>query len=200
MSRGLTGNFVTEATATSNRPAIFFEGAFISSTLRLWSGLGDISWSGQTWLGNGWLGLPSGADETEEVQANGWEITLSGVPLAVISLALQEIKQGATGKLYLGFLNSSGAVISDPYLVAQGLADTATINESAETASVSLTYESKLIDLERAREFRYTHDSQRSLYPTDDGFQYVSSLQDWSGFWGAQQRKPNKKTKRRRAR
>jgi hypothetical protein len=198
VARGLTANFITEATAVLNRPALFFEAVFISATLRLWSGIGDISWNGQTWLGNGWLGFPSGAEETEEIQASGLQIFLSGVPQAILSLVLQEIKQGASGKLYLGFLNNSGAVISDPYLLFDGLADTGVINESVESANISINYESKLIDFERSREFRYTHESQRFWFPTDRGFEYVSSLQDWTGFWGQQPRKPEKKRKRRR--
>lgn len=198
MTRNLTAGFITEATANSNRPAIFFEATFISATIRLWTGIGDITWNSLTWLGNGWLGLPSGGDETEELQATGMQILLTGVPQAIISLVLQEIKQGAAGTLYLGFLDSSGAVIADPYPIFIGKADTATINEGIDSASISITYESKMIDFERSKEFRYTLESQRYFFPADTGFRYVSFLQDWTGFWGQQKNKPEKKKKRRR--
>lgn len=193
MTRGLTAGFIAEAIASTNRPVLFYEGVFITQTLRIWSGVGDIVWNSVTWLGNGYLGLFAGGNEIQETQATGIEITLSGVPQAILSLILQEINQGASGKLYFGFLNSAGAVIVDPYPLFSGKADSANISEGPTSATVTLAYETPLIDLERPKEFRYTKESQRVFFPTDQGFDYVSVLQDWSGFWGQQKNKPRKK-------
>jgi hypothetical protein len=49
---------------------------------------------------------------------------------------------------------------------------------------VSISYESRLIDLERSRESRYTNEDQQRAFPGDRGFEFVPSLQDLSLTWG----------------
>jgi hypothetical protein len=58
------------------------------------------------------------------------------------------------------------------------------MDEQAETATVSISYEGRLIDLERPRARRYTHDDQQIDFPGDRGFEYVPTLQEWNGVWG----------------
>ena len=41
-----------------------------------------------------------------------------------------------------------------------------------------------LIDLNRSRVRRYTNEDQQIDYPTDVGFEYVQSLQDFEIKWG----------------
>ena len=47
-----------------------------------------------------------------------------------------------------------------------------------------MTVESRLIDLERARDWRYTSENQKSLYPNDKGLDFVVDLQDMPIAWG----------------
>jgi len=90
-------------------------------------------------------------------------------------------------------LDTSGAVIADPYPVFNGLFDMAEISEDSETPQVTLKYESRLIELEKTKDFRYTTESQRLFNNTDKGFEYVDGLQDWQGFWGRAKKKLKKK-------
>ena len=55
MSRNATPEFLDALTEELVRPCIFFEGVFASGTERLWPGLGEIAWNGQTWQGAGVL-------------------------------------------------------------------------------------------------------------------------------------------------
>ena len=73
MSRDLTIAFATALADQSLRPVIFFEGQFATGWVRIWSGLGEVSWNGESWAGAGsLLGLgPLG--ETGEVVAGGIE-------------------------------------------------------------------------------------------------------------------------------
>ena len=88
MSRTITPAFATALADQSLRPVIFFEGQFATGWVRLWSGLGEVSWNGQTWAGAGsLLGLGS-IDETGEVVAGGTAISLSGVPLDLVQMAI----------------------------------------------------------------------------------------------------------------
>lgn len=184
MARDLTASVITEITATSLRPFLLFEGEFASGYVRVWSGYGDLSWNTYTWTGVGDFGSVSAIEETTETRAAGVTVSLSGIPAAMISTALGSARQGKAGKIYIGVLDANGAVIADPYLAFQGRLDVPAIDEGGDTATISIAYESRLVDLERPRERRYTPEDLQIDYSDDRGFEYVASLQDVSINWG----------------
>lgn len=195
MPRNLTSNVIAQLTASSVIPALFFDGIFGGSHIYLWSGVGDISWNSQTWNGNGYLQFPSGGTETIHSDSESMTLELMGVPSTLIS-AIFSANTGELGKLYFGFLDTSNAVIADPYLYYQGLFDHAEILEDSNQSSIAVVYESRVSDFNRVREFRYNTQSQAIFYPSDLGFQYVPKLQNWTGFWGNKTKviKTNKKS------
>jgi hypothetical protein len=196
MARDLTSNLIDELEANLNRPFFLFEGVFQSSTLRFWTGSGVLSWDSKTWQGNGlFVGLKLAA-ETSDIEANGIEVQLSGVSSSIVSLVLNEVQQGKQGNIWLGMVDSSGQVIADPYKVFTGGFDTAEINEDPDSPTITIKYETKLIILEKAADYRYTPESQKLFDATDKGFDYVANIQDWDGFWGKQNRKPKKKKRK----
>lgn len=194
MSRNLTAGMVTELTAAVNRPALFFEGTFQPGALRLWTGTGPIVWNSQTWEGNGLVISFQLATETADVEATGVSIQLAAPSSQVVSLVLGTVRMGQPCKIWLGMLNASGAVIASPYLIFSGLFDTAEMEENEEVPEVVLKYETRLIELERGKEFRYTTENQRIFNGTDRGFEYVPKIQDWDGFWGKTNAKKPTKT------
>jgi hypothetical protein len=184
MSRDLTPVFAAALTARELRPVIFYEGAFASGSLRLWSGLSAIDWAGQSWSGAGaLLGLGS-VEETGSVVASGTVVSLSGVPPDLVQLAIAEARQGLPGKLWLGLLTESGAIIADPVLAFAGRLDVPEITDDVESCRITISYESRLIDLNTARSWRYTHESQKAIWPEDRGFEYVTAIQDQEIKWG----------------
>lgn len=195
MARDLTAGMVTQLTATSNRPVLFFEGEFSSGTLRFWTGSGVLNWDSKTWEGNGLLHGFQLATETEDIEATGVEIELSGVSEATTQLVLASAEMGRPGRLWLGMLNSSGVIIADPYKIFDGKFDTAEIVENAEASEITIKYETRLIELERGREWRYTPENQRLFNASDKGFDYVAGIQEWDGFWGPKAKPPEKKDK-----
>ena len=62
--------------------------------------------------------------------------------------------------------------------------DTMGIEDTGDTANISLTAESRLIDLERSRERRYTSEDQKIDYPNDKGLEFIADLQDKEIVWG----------------
>jgi hypothetical protein len=175
---------------------MLLEADFASDILRIWNGFGDLTWNSQTWLGNGWFQGIEGGDETIQVEAVDMTVILSGVSSSIISLVLGDQKQGGAGRLYIGFLNASGAVVADPYLWWSGYYSHAEIAEAGEAATVRLYYESRLVDLERPKEGRWTHESQQDLFPGDKGFEYVIAAANWHGQWGGKKEKPKKDGKK----
>jgi hypothetical protein len=134
----------------------------------------------------------------------GATITLSGVASDVISLALSEPYQGRVCNIYFGtfstgkILQESGSFIllQDGSKIAlettktglnqifSGYMDQMNISDSADTSTIELKVENKLIDLERARIARFTSGYQKSVYPNDKGLDFVEDLQDKKITWG----------------
>ena len=200
MARNLTSNFVTAATSASCRPAVLFEGVFATSTLRLWNGLGDLTWNSNTWFGNGWFQGIEGGDETGEVEAVDMMVLLSGVPSSVISLAIGDQKQGAIGNLYLAMLDSNGAIIANPYLWWKGFYSHADIEHDPGESTVKLYYDSPIVFMDRPKEGRWTNDQQVKAFAGDKGFEFVVAAADFDNNWGdGKKDKNDKKQKRPRA-
>lgn len=185
MARTVTSSMTTEITAQSLRPVMFYEGQFVSGYIRLWTGIGDLSWNGYTWTGAGTLMGITPIEETGEIRATGIEANLSGVSASLISLALSQCRYGLSGKVWFGVLTASGTVVSDPILSFVGKLDMPRIQEQGDNCVISVSYESRLIDLQRSRERRYTNDDQHIDYPADRGFEYVADLQDKVIPWGS---------------
>lgn len=186
MSRDLESNLVTEITSSSLVPIFLCEFLFDSGAIRFWNGYGDLVWSGNTFTGAGNIIGMSEYQETQGLEAKGFTFTLSGISSTIISLALQEPYQGRVCSLYIGALDKdTGILVSDPYQLFSGLMDVMEINESGETCSISVSAESKAIIMTRAKERRYTDEDQRSEYPSDIGFNFVTQLQDKEVLWKA---------------
>ena len=184
MSRELTSGVISEITSPDLAPFLLFEGVFASGTLRVWSGIGDLSWNSYTWSGVGSLASISSITEAAETSAQGITVSLSGIPSSLVSLFLGDVRQGSVGKVYLGFMNASNQVIDSPFMLFEGRLDVPSMEESGDSAIISISYESRLIDLERPRESRYTNEDQQREFAGDLGFEFVPSLQDVVINWG----------------
>jgi len=185
MARTLPAGFEAATIAEVVVPVILVEALFDSAPVRLWSGIGNLVWNGGTYAGAGALLGVGTAMETQEMRATGMDITLSGVPSELLSLALAEPYQGRECRVYLAVLNTNtGALLADPYMIFSGRMDTMTVSENGDTASIGLATESRLIDLERSRERRYEDSDQKMDYPSDNFFEYVQSIQDATITWG----------------
>lgn len=198
MSRGLSASVITELTAASIRPLELFECELNSQTLYLSSGQGNVSWNSETWLGNGWFRGIGNVREQGDIEAAGIEVLLTGIPSTLISALLGDVHTGLAGTVYLAFLNSSGGVISSPYELFSGRLDVPEIQEAEDGANISLSYESRLIELDKSKELRYTHNAQQALFSGDLGFEYLETLQNSDFFWGVKKAKKKRQKNRRR--
>lgn len=184
MSRNLTTAVQNELAASELEPFFAIKLAFDSGDVRIWTGYNDITIASETYIGGGQLLSISPVEETVEVAAKGVTFALNGINSSLVSVALIESYQGRSAKVYLGVL-SSGAVVADPYLLFDGRMDVMTIEDGGDTANISLSAESRLIDLERARISRYTDNDQQNKFAGDTALRYVSSLQEKEIAWGS---------------
>lgn len=163
-------------------PFFAVELLFDSSPLRMWTGIVNATIDGNVYNAAGNLLNISTIEETSEIAARGANITLSGIPSSTLSAALQTPYQGRVCTIYFGVV--SGLTYSSLTEIFAGFMDEMNIVESADTCTIELKVENKLIDLERQRVLRYSSGYQKTKYPEDKGFDFVESLQNKPTLWG----------------
>ena len=206
MSRDLDPSTVTAISQEVVQPFFAVELMFDGNEiLRMWTGQGTLVLDdGTQWVGTGNLLDISSIEETSEMSVKGATLTLSGVPSEVLSLALSEPYQGRVCNIYFGTF-SSGSLLKETgnYILLQdgsrinvetgekgfnqlfsGYMDQMNIDDGPETSTIELKVENRLIDLERARVARYTQYYQKSIYPDDNGLDFVEDLQTRKVPWG----------------
>ena len=190
MPRGLTSAIAAQFAAENLAPVFLVDCQFASGWVYLWSGMGAIEWNGHTYYGVGLptgesLGMISSLVESTDVQAQAASLSLSGIPTTAVQQVLNECRQSYLCRIYLGAINlTDGTLIADPFRAWGGTTDVPTITEDGNTCTVAITVESRLVDLQRTREWRYTHEDQQLFSPGDLGFQFVAALQDVNITWG----------------
>lgn len=146
--------------------------------VRLWTGLGEKTIDGDVYTGSGNLLNIDGLDETSDLGARNAVLTLSGVPPQIVSLALQEPYQRRRVKIMFGEQS-----VPDVVVVFSGFANTLDVSDTADSSSIKMTVESRLVELEKARVRRYTQADHASRHPNDTFFSYVAGLQDQQVSW-----------------
>jgi len=184
MTRSLSTAFKNETLATNVAPVALVDLDFSGGAVRMWTGQGDLTWDSKTWTGTGTLLNIDSVQESTDIAAHGVSLQLNGVPSALLSTVLTEYYQGRSAVIYLAALDSSLAVVADPFILWSGRMDTMQIQDTAETATISLTVENRLIDLERQRERRYTDMDQKNFFPGDKGLEHVAAQLDRALSWG----------------
>ena len=181
---GITSSMVTALAADWIRPALFVNLTFVSGPVYLCSGVGNLSWNGQTWTGMGSLLTMSTSEDALAVEAKGITVTLSGLDGSLLPDCLSEFRLGLAVNAYLGAFASDGTIISTPVTAWAGRMDKPTITMSGDTASIAIACESRLLDMNIPVERRYTNEDQQSTWPGDLGFMFVDALQEMTLFWG----------------
>ncbi len=179
MTRDISTTLLTALNADTVSVYYAVELFFDSGTVRLWTGIGNKSISGNVYTGTGSLLSISAIEETSDLGAKNATIMLSGIDSAIVSIALTEPYQGRNCKIYLGVDG-----ITDVVTLFSGIMDVMTIEDSGETSTIVLTVESKIISLDRVVPLRYTEEVQQAKWPSDTFFSYVAKLQDKPIYWG----------------
>ena len=200
-------------------PILLMQAKFDSGDLNLWTGYGGLDWNGDTFIGSGELLNIDRIEEKSAVEAVKMQVSLTGMPDTMKSIAIGEDYQGREFTMWLGFLvpyspdyitqdgdsivNQSGnnlftndqnfgELVRDPYPFFHGKLDVMTIDEDAESGgendsgyiNLSVSVESALIDMNKSPDSYYTPEEQKTVFPDDRGFEFVSWLQDAEIIWG----------------
>lgn len=205
--RNLTPEMVAEVTAPAVSPALLVEMEFDAVTIRLWTGIGNLSYGGEIFSGAGNLIGISSIEETQNTEAKGVVASLNGVPSSMVSMALGQNPRGRPFRLlfavvesrrYIGAEDDPGRIrledgsgyilmennlINSPYRIFSGLMDTFEMSDDGISANIRLAVENALIVGQRTKVQRYTNEDQKKAYPSDRGLEFINALQDKELVW-----------------
>ena len=184
MARTLVQALQDELNASSLSPFYALEFVFDSGTLRLWTGLGELTANGEVWTGGAGVISISTSSETVDLSANSVQVGLNGLDQSVLAISLLENYRNRPFRLYFGCINNQNQVVSQMYQLFAGRMDVMAIEDSGSTANIILTVENALVDLERPRIRVLTDEEQKSRFPGDNSLSQVALLQDRQISWG----------------
>lgn len=165
-------------------PAIFVELFLDEGTTRLWSGCGYINYNGNQYTGTGNFGSISTL-ESDGTSINGLSMTLSGVPIENLSIALGTEYRNRPANIHIILFNDSGNMIGG-YQAFSALIDKMELTRDGENSTITINVETELLNLDRARLRYYTNTDQRNFVdPNDYGFEYLPAIsKDITFNWG----------------
>jgi len=183
MSRDLTAGMQTAIAAETVRPVALVKITLDTDTILVHSGVGDIVFNGDTYLGVGNFGDITEIKESESIAPTQVSVSLSGIPPEYLSFAMDEDYQGREAFIYKALLDENHDLIADPVLAFRGRCDYSDIQLGA-TATVQLTIQSRLADWNRPKIRRYSHEDQQLDYPGDLSLEFVPQMVEKPIVWG----------------
>lgn len=175
----LTSNQQTALEQPVARKAYFIELQFLSGTSYI-SSLGQtVTWGGHDWLGLGALGSISQTEESDGIASKPLTYTLNGAQPAWLALAAGDVAEyrGLPAKMYMCPLAEGFVLIDSPVLCWSGFMDTVALGVDAEGAGeIALQCETAAFGLKRRPSLRMNAAQQKKKYPTDTGFDYLTTL------------------------
>jgi len=173
--RDLPANFAALLDAQVVAPAFFLHLDWPQSPVYWVTAYGAINWDGKTWQPTGEFMQIAQIGESSDGKANGVQLTLSGIPSQTLASIFRNDFQGRKARLYIGFLDEQGGLITAPLRVFEGQIDSAALDDSGETSTAVVNLEKELID-RREDVRRFTHEDQQLDHAGDLFFEYVTWL------------------------
>ena len=177
MARGLSSSVKTELATGSIDPVLLIEIGFstpIYLTNASFDITSNISGTSRTYLSNGHLRSITGVNETNRPTKNTLSISLSGVDQTYISVALNENIINDNVFVYRGFLDSSNALISDPFLLFYGTIDEYKISDNTTAANLIISVTSHWGNFSKTSGRTTTDNSQQRFFSSDKGMEFAA--------------------------
>lgn len=165
-------------------PVVMFVDMQLSSPLRLNTSNVTINWNGYDWTGTGTLGSIEEIDDTPAEQKS-IRFSLSGVPTALLSVALQEAVRNKACTMYLAILDPTTQSVVDVVQAWAGTLDQMPITQTGDTCTISAVAEHAGATFSRPKPLRYTDADQQKLYTGDTSLRFVTSQANHQDTWPA---------------
>lgn len=183
--RGMTASFAARLSADVYAVVHLLEVELDSGTYYLTDAYTSMAWNGNTYTALGHFLQFDKVEESAQIQVNDTTIQLSAVDRAYLAAFLGENYINRAARIYLAMLDTSFALVVDPIKVLEGRLDNPTCvdDPDAGTSTLSVRVINQWSDYERITGRRTNHAIQTSYFPTDKGFNNVSTA-DAVVLWG----------------
>lgn len=181
--RGWDTTLQTEVDAADQNVALLLDVDLVAGTEYLWSGIGDISYGGNTYTGVGDLGdidkIPEGVDKSDQ----GVELTLNYLDdtLRNMFVTTDQADRGVT--IYVAVIDPDTFTVTSAYAYFVGFIDSVRIKDSGKSGALIVRVASELALYQRSHAYFLTDSHQQDLYPGDLGLEFSSEM-DQPISWG----------------
>jgi hypothetical protein len=173
MTRSLTAGVIAElATNKLNPVELIYLG--ISTGTYYTDHFTNLTFNGNTYTSSSLFLGSSEVQETADVSVNNLTVKFSGADTTIISLLLNNDYMNKPANLYRGFLDDTGTLIADPFLLFEGRIANFSLEENATTSSINIIIASHWADFEKIQGRRTSENSQKLLFSTDKGMEFAS--------------------------
>lgn len=169
--RTLGSPLTTALSSDVVRPRYIAEIDFPSGISRVWTGIGDMSWGGNTYLGAGNVIGISETEHSSGLEATTMQVVLNGVNAANRSDIFTVNYQNRPVDIWLAFFDENENMIGDPVATRNGFITKADfIDDEDGNQSIIVTISDEMEDVRTENIYRYTDAAQAIIDPTDTFF------------------------------
>jgi hypothetical protein len=151
--------------------------------VRLWGGIGLISWGGATWRGVGSLASLDDVETISTSAVQAMSFALSGVDPETAQILDADVK-GRKALVYLAALREDMSIVPNPILLAEATLDTQTLQISKEgVATIALVGYCGLSTMQEASSVMWSQEEQHRRFPGDSGLDLMATVASKSVQW-----------------
>lgn len=147
------------------------------------SGLGDITWDGDTYVGIGMLGKISEHEESETLNAAPITFSLSGIDQMQLRSALDAITYGDEVDVWKAIVDDAGDLIGDPVHIYGGSVDSSNVVVGLEPV-LNIIAQHAISDTVKKNGAHWTNEDHQRRYPGDEFFEYIHEVPTLRLNWG----------------
>ena len=181
MTRSISVAATNHITSGAINWAMLLKLDFDTDPLYLWSGLGDLSWDGQTWTGVGDLGSITGVGESSALKDSAIKATFNHMSTDLVDAVTTMDPVGRPFSLHFALFTPDNQ-LEDVITLTSGFIDAVELVDG-DTGHISLDLVSEAALLGRLTAFRLDDQHQQNFFPGDLGLEFVTSL-DEEILWG----------------
>jgi hypothetical protein len=183
--RGFSSTIETALSASTANIAILAYLNWPGGAVRVWTGKGTVTWSGNNYTGVGNLGSIDKIADSLVDSDIGVQLTLNYLDDALRGQVVANDPVGQDAVLYFAVIDPASLAVTDAYAVFTGFIDKVDIEDNGTDGRIMVRLASELARLARPRFYSLSDAHQRFLFPGDKGMEFASVM-DQPIIWGRQ--------------
>ena len=182
MSRYLTGSAATQAQAQFHTLIVMGKFEF-DDPVYAHTGIGEIVYDGNTYVGVGEFGSIGESRESENIGPMQMDISLAAPNGTYMGEALEAGTYGDAITLYAAYRDSAGGIVEDPWVIWSGWYEFATVR-LGDSNVVTISGQHDLSVLNEIDGSRFTDEDQQARFTGDVAFEHIHRMATTKLLWG----------------